>query len=87
MKWLFMGVMAWAVETTAFGEGDFRFANSSTTPITLSGALMPVRGVEQFNFAIFFASGATVDAPNQTALFTDPAFQTVHGSGCAKEVN
>ena len=70
------GLPTVSVEESIFGI--FRFANSATTPITVDGSLMPIRGVEQFNFAIFFAPDTTVDAPNQMASFTDPAFQTAH---------
>ena len=79
MKKLLVVSAICALGLAAFGQGQVAFHNTSGTLISANGVPMPVSGTQQFYFAIFFAPPTTVDSANQTALFTDPAFQVVTG--------
>ena len=77
MKKLFVVSAICALGLAAYGQGKVTFQNTSGTLISANGVPMPVSGTQQFYFALFFAPSTTVDTTNQTALFTDPAFQNV----------
>jgi len=68
-----------ALLSAAHGQGYIHFANSSGTLISAEGTPTPISGVQQFIFAIFLGSSMIANTTNQTALFTDPAFQIPSG--------
>ena len=76
MKNILVAIALCAAGFAAYGQGEVAFNNTSATLISANGVPMPVSGTQRFYFAIFFASSTTVDTTSQTALFTDPAFQT-----------
>jgi len=79
MKRMFILVGIFALSSHAFAQGTVSLFNSSSTLISVGGTPMPVSGIQQFIFAIFLAPSTTVITANQTALFTDPAFQIAAG--------
>jgi len=79
MKRIFILVGIFAISAHATAQGTVSFVNSSLTLISTGGTPMPGSSTQQFIFAIFLAPSATVTTANQTALFTDPAFQIVGG--------
>jgi len=66
-----------AFSGVAYGQGQLHFVNSSSTLILADGTPMPVSGTQQFIFALFLAPSTTVNTTNQSASYSDSAFQTV----------
>src|SRR5262245_1325516 len=77
MKRIFILIGIFALSVQSFAQGRLNFHNASTTLISVGGTPMPGSDTQQFIFAIFLAPSTTVSTQNQTALFTDPAFQIV----------
>jgi len=58
-------------------QGRMTFRNDSLTLISAGGALTPVRGTQEFIFAIFLADPSTVSTAGITPALNDPNFQVV----------
>ena len=67
------------VTAVSFAQGTVNFQNSASTLLSAGGVALPNSAASPFNFAVFLAPSTTAGAAGQTALLTDPAFQTVAG--------
>ncbi|MGC3958709.1 MAG: hypothetical protein QM813_12450 [Verrucomicrobiota bacterium] len=68
-----------ATVTCSYAVGLVNFANSPFTLISVGGQVMPLRSVQQYNFAVFLAPSTTVATTGITPSYFDPAFQLAAG--------
>jgi len=67
--------------TVTFAQGTVNFANSASTLISAGGVAAPLSGVVPINYMLFLAPSTTVTTTGQSALLTDPIWQTPSGPG------